>query len=258
MTRSPGRCQRPQANEQGFVMIAVLLFVAILMISLTVAMPKVIRQIQRDREIETMHRGMEYARAVRLYYRRFGAYPATIDALVMTNGIRFLRKRYTDPITGKDDWKPILLGHNKAPTVLGLFGEPIYGLGAVTNAALSGGTLTPSGGAASSPDESSTDGTTSSDTNSTSEAGSSNTGQTYGGGAIIGFSPASPKQSILNYKRKNHYNEWEFVYDPRADRLGGGLQPIAPNPPYPGSPGYGPAPSGGNSGTGNPAPSSLR
>jgi hypothetical protein len=34
---------------------------------------------------------------------------------------------------------------------------------------------------------------------------------------IIGFSPNSPKQSILVYKKKNHYNEWEFVYDPLSD-----------------------------------------
>ena len=40
--------------------------------------------------------------------------------------------------------------------------------------------------------------------------------QTFGGGGIIGFSPASPKQSILIYKKKNHYNEWEFLYSPLA------------------------------------------
>ncbi len=26
-----------------------------------------------------------------------------------------------------------------------------------------------------------------------------------------------PKQSILVYKKKNHYNEWEFTYDPLSD-----------------------------------------
>ena len=47
--------------------------------------------------------------------------------------------------------------------------------------------------------------------------GSGQTGQTFGGAGIIGFSPASPKQSILVYKKKNHYNEWEFTYDPLSD-----------------------------------------
>ena len=35
----------------------------------------------------------------------------------------------------------------------------------------------------------------------------------------MGFSPNSPKQSILVYKKKNHYNEWEFLYDPIADQM---------------------------------------
>jgi len=43
------------------------------------------------------------------------------------------------------------------------------------------------------------------------------TGQTFGGAGIVGFSPASAKPSILIYKKKNHYNEWEFVYDPLTD-----------------------------------------
>ena len=245
MTRLPGRRQSPPPSEAGFVLIAVVFVVAILTISLAVALPKVRQEIQRDREIETMHRGKEYARAIRLYYRKFGTYPTSIDALVMTNDIRFLRKRYTDPITGKEDWKPILLGQNKAPTAMGFFGEPLDNVGRMGNAGFTGGMPTTSGSA-----DSSINGNTGAtdSTNLTSE-------QTYGGGPIIGVSPASPNQSILNYKKKSHYNEWEFVYDPRVDRLGR-LQPgppTAPNPPYSGSPGFGPAPSGGNSGGNTPS-----
>ena len=58
-------------------------------------------------------------------------------------------------------------------------------------------------------------------TDSSSSSGSSSSatstglsGQTFGGGGIIGFSPGSPKKSILLYKKKNHFNQWEFVYDP--------------------------------------------
>jgi hypothetical protein len=43
------------------------------------------------------------------------------------------------------------------------------------------------------------------------------TGQTFGGAGIIGVTPASPKQSILVYKKKNHYNEWEFLYSPLSE-----------------------------------------
>jgi hypothetical protein len=36
---------------------------------------------------------------------------------------------------------------------------------------------------------------------------------------MIGVSPTSTKQSILVYKKKNHYNEWEFFYDPLAEQM---------------------------------------
>ena len=100
---------------------------ALLVISLAVAAPKIANSIQRDRDLETFHRGMQYRRAVQLYYRKFHAYPPNVDALVKTNDIRFLRKKYIDPITGKDDWKPILFGQNKTPTAMGFFGQPLAG-----------------------------------------------------------------------------------------------------------------------------------
>ena len=99
----------------------------LLVISLSVAAPKIARSIQRDRDLETFHRGMQYRRAVQLYYRKFHAYPPNVEALVNTNDIRFLRKKYKDPITGQDDWKPIAFGQNKTPTAMGFFGQPLAG-----------------------------------------------------------------------------------------------------------------------------------
>src|ERR1700722_17105736 len=95
------------APEQGYVMLIAIFFIALLVISLAVAAPKIARSIQRDRDLETFHRGVQYRRAVQLYYRKFHAYPPNVEALVNTNDIRFLRKKYKDPITGQDDWKPI-------------------------------------------------------------------------------------------------------------------------------------------------------
>jgi type II secretory pathway pseudopilin PulG len=266
MKTSPIR--RP--TEEGYVLLAVICMLALLILALSVAVPKVREDIQRDREIETMQRGKQYIRAIKMYYKKFGAYPPNIDALVKTNEIRFLRKRYLDPITGKDDWKPILFGQNKAPTAMGFFGQPMTGatlagigpsggngvagastIGGGLGSSLGGGfgssasssTLTAPTGATTSSDSGSTD-TSGSSTAATgtglggqtlggtglggtgsggtglggqSAGGSGLTGQTFGGAGIIGFSPASPKQSILIYKKKNHYNEWEFVYDPAAD-----------------------------------------
>jgi len=252
--------RRGRPSEDGYILVMVMFLLAVLIISMAVAVPRVREDIQRDREVETMQRGLQYRRAIQLYYRKFHAYPPNIDALVKTNEIRFLRKRYTDPMTGKDDWKPILFGRNKTPLVLGFFGQALAGStlagtgpGGVTGAsaigsgfmsgggsssgsAFSSGSSLSSGGsifgsntgtgAAGSPtgttagtgtagDAGSTTGGTSGSDNSGGTIGST---QTFGGGGIIGFSPGSEKQSILLYKKKDHYNEWEFLYSPQQDQ----------------------------------------
>jgi type II secretory pathway pseudopilin PulG len=236
--------RRPKPSEEGYILVAVIFMLAILMISMMVAAPAIKKDIQRDRELETMQRGKQYARAIKMYYKKFNAYPPNVDALVKTSNIRFLRKKYIDPTTGKDEWKPVRLGQNKTPTAMGFFGQPMAGstmagigssggngvTGATTLGSSSSifgssssssssatGTTSSSGTTADSGSTSSTDATSSS-TSSSATGLSGQTGQTFGGVGIIGFSPNSPKQSILVYKKKNHYNEWEFVYDPLADQ----------------------------------------
>jgi type II secretory pathway pseudopilin PulG len=240
--------RRSSASEDGYVLVAVIFMTAILVLSLAIAMPKVREDIQRDRDEETMQRGKQYIRAVQLYYRKFHAYPPNVDALVKSNDIRFLRKKYVDPTTGKDEWKPVLFGQNKTPTAMGFFGQPLAGStlagigpsgGNTTTGSTTGGPFnspsnTTSSATPTPPTTTGTDqsgatdangnptggtGTGQSATGTTGSAfGSSNnptgSGQAFGGAGIIGFSPQSPKQSILIYKKKNHYNEWEFTYDP--------------------------------------------
>ena len=49
------------------MLVAVIFMLALLIIAMAVALPKIAADIQRDREIETMHRGMQYIRAIQLY-----------------------------------------------------------------------------------------------------------------------------------------------------------------------------------------------
>lgn len=236
-------------SEDGYVLVAVVFMMLLLVLSLSVAIPKVREDIQRDREEETMQRGKQYIRAIQLYYRKFHAYPPNVDALVKTNDIRFLRKKYIDPTTGKDEWKPIMWGQNKTPMAMGFFGQPLAaaiggGIGPSGGNTPANG-LNPGGGIFGTGQGGSTDsgvappgqnGTgTDQNQNPASGAGSAGStggtgsifgssnnptgnGQTFGGAGIIGFSPQSPKQSILVYKKKNHYNEWEFLYSPQMDQ----------------------------------------
>jgi type II secretory pathway pseudopilin PulG len=282
-------------------MLIAIFLMALLALSLTIAVPKMARSIQRDRDLETFHRGMQYRRAIQLYYRKFHAYPPNVEALINTNDIRFLRKKYIDPITGQADWKPIAFGQNKTPTAMGFFGQPLAGnastlagigpggagvLPGTTNpgsgfstgspsgpssifgSSDTGSDQTPSTGASGPTDNSSgangsgIPGTTGS-TGSAFSSGTSSTGTgpnsaapTFGGAGIIGFSPASDKTSILVYKKKQHYNEWEFTYDPLSDMktIGGGNaglvgQPAANTTTSVGTPTFGPTP--------NPTPNPL-
>ena len=115
---------RKTDSEDGYVLVAVIFLAVILLISLAIAAPKMAKAIQRDKELETIHRGEQYRRAIKLYYTKFGSYPTSIDQLVQTNEIRFLRRKYTDPMTGKDDWKPVFFGQAHVRP-LGFFGQPL-------------------------------------------------------------------------------------------------------------------------------------
>jgi type II secretory pathway pseudopilin PulG len=254
-------------GEEGFMLLAVICLLALLIISLSVALPKISKEIQRDRELETMQRGKQYARGIKMYYKKMGAYPPNLEALTKPagpGGLRFLRKQYVDPTTGKKEWKIIHFGEAKTQT-LGFFGQPISGMGMAGNSLMAGvgpstggglggssfggsggglggssfggagGGLTPSSGIGGAPTDPGSGQGSSGATNPTGTGtgiggagGSSMGGQSFGGLGIIGFSPTSQKASILVYKKKKKYSEWEFVYDPLADMFGGGGMPGGP------------------------------
>ena len=249
------RANRPEncsgSRESGFVLLSVLLLVALIVLALAVAAPKIADSIRRDRENEFYHRGMQYQRAIKLYYRKFQRYPTSLDQLEKTNDVRFLRKRYKDPISGKDEWRLIHLGEAKVPP-MGFFGQP---LAAGVAAAAVGSPIGSAGGAGASPTAggfsaitpptagsstpgtsnpgsttpgSPTDGTDSGSpasgtagTLGSASGSASSLGPTTGsGGPIVGVSSTSDKPSIRIYNKQAHYNEWEFVYDPTQDKAG--------------------------------------
>jgi type II secretory pathway pseudopilin PulG len=114
-------------GEDGFMLVGLIVAIFFILLALSVAAPKVAQALRRDREVEAVHRGNQYVRAIRLYYKKFGHYPGSIEQLEKTNNIRFLRQRYIDPMTGKDDWRIIKVGEAKT-TVKGFFGAPLTGM----------------------------------------------------------------------------------------------------------------------------------
>lgn len=237
--------ERPETQisdpEQGFALIACIVAIFILLLVLAVAAPKISRDLQRDRELESLHRGNEYVRAIQLYYRKFGRYPTSVAQLEKTNNIRFLRKKYDDPLTGKPDWRLIFVGQNKT-TVKGLFGKPLAGLptsgiggaglgGAATVGGSNGGNTSGSFGSSSTFGTSSaTPGSGASTFGGTQTTGSSPSGSTGigtqsatsfqgAGGPIMGVGSSKTGDSIVVLNEQTDYGTWEFLYDPRIEQL---------------------------------------
>src|SRR5208337_410990 len=90
------------SEESGFALLLVFVLAAGIAITLYMEMPRVAFESQRAREQMSIDRGMQYARAIQLFNRKFAAFPLTLEDLETKRNIRFLRHRYKDPLTGKD------------------------------------------------------------------------------------------------------------------------------------------------------------
>src|SRR5690349_15757745 len=99
--------QHKSGKEQGYILLSLMLMMTLMVIALTIEAPRVAQQIKREKEEELIHRGNEYRNAIKKYFRKFGRYPVSLDQLENTNNMRFLRRRYKDPFTGKEDRKSV-------------------------------------------------------------------------------------------------------------------------------------------------------
>src|SRR4026207_1900286 len=89
-------------RDSGFSLAALIFFATAASIFIAAAVPAYQMQAKREMEAELIFRGEEYARAIQKYQRKFGVYPTSVDQLVSTNGLRFLRRPYKDPMTDKE------------------------------------------------------------------------------------------------------------------------------------------------------------
>jgi type II secretory pathway pseudopilin PulG len=245
-----------RTGEQGYMLLAMIVMVTLVLIALAAAAPVVARDLRRDKEVESAHRAEQYVRALRLYYRKFKTYPPSMEALEKSNNVRFLRKQYVDPLTGKPDWRIIHVGEQQT-SVKGFFGEPLGGLdtkgiggglGSAAGMASSfGNSGTPSGTATvgqtnalaggfsgatvATPGTGGTAGTGGATGTSSSPTSGSGSGFGSGGvGQIMGVGSARTGESILTPNQQTSYDTWEFLYDPKiellyakANILGGGM-----------------------------------
>jgi hypothetical protein len=101
----PVRNRRP--GERGFALLLVFLLAAAVALMLYSQVPRVAFESERDKEQLLIDRGEQYQRAIGQFFIAYKRYPSTIEELEHTNDKRYLRKRYVDPYTGKDEWRLI-------------------------------------------------------------------------------------------------------------------------------------------------------
>ncbi|HEV2710786.1 MAG TPA: type II secretion system protein [Edaphobacter sp.] len=229
-----------RASEQGFLLLGLVVAIFLILLALSVAAPTVAHELRREREVETVRRGNAYVRAIEVYYLKVGSYPGSMAQLEKTNNMRFLRKRYIDPMTGKDDWRLIRLGEAKT-TVKGFFGKPLGGIegsGLGSSSGMTSSEMSPSGtskspgfgssggtgsGFGSSSFGASGSGTTGSSASAsgpTSDSTSSGFGSSSGTqGPFVGVGLTKDGSSIMTLNEQTTYPTWEFLYDPRIEQL---------------------------------------
>jgi type II secretory pathway pseudopilin PulG len=278
----PGSRQR--SAEGGYILITLMMMATIVVIMLAVVLPQMAQQVRRDQEMELIHRGVQYSRAIRRFFKKNGRYPVRLEELENSNNIRYIRQRYKDPTTGKD-FKLLHFGEvrvgvagiaggvapganalgavpgpstdtSSGQSSLGSAGTPNTGAALNPRGALSNQTTDSSGGGssaagtsssfsnASAPGDSSGRGSSSPFSSNQPGSGSASgfSGQVFGGGPIVGVVSTSKKQSIREFNKKNHYNDWQFIYDPSTDR--GGLLNTPAQPALQGVPAQNQQPAG--------------
>jgi len=222
-------------------MAVLLVAMAVMLMLMTVAMPVWRQQARREREEELLFRLKQYAHALALYQRRVpGGSPGTIDDLVKQ---RYLRKKYMDPMTGKDF--TILRVGQVSP---GMTGPGV-------NLSPDGRSISFRGQQGSTQAGSGSGGRTSSATPGTSSPGVVQPGMMGGaaGGAVGGIRAVvstSKETSLRAWKGRTQYDQWEVAIEDITPRFFGQGQQQPGQQNRPGSQGPGSNRPGASSPTG--------
>ena len=105
--------RRAPRGQAGYALMMVVFFTALLLIATMVAAPRLLLEGKREKEKEMIWRGHQYVRGVKLYFRKMGRFPTSIDDLTKpkTGSLRFMRQAYKDPMNGADgSWRLIYVG----------------------------------------------------------------------------------------------------------------------------------------------------
>ena len=236
--RAHDRIRSSSRGQGGYAVLMVMFLTTVLLISATVAIPNLLTAGRRQREDELIWRGQQYARGIRLYYRKNARFPQSLEDLTKPkNGLRYLRQAYKDPMNRADgSWRLIyigpggeIIGSVKQHTLLqqSVRASTIIGQqrAVATAATTSPGTPFPLEGTNPAATPPTQDGSTPA---AGSDTGDDLTGKVFGG-FIIGVGSKVNRKSIKIFDGSTNYREWEFLFSTGQGGLGGpGQAPAAP------------------------------
>lgn len=246
-------------SERGYALLLVIFLVTLLAIATTIIVPNILTEGRREKEKEMIWRGKQYTRGVKLYYRKMGRFPTSLDDLTKPKlgSLRFMRQAYKDPMN-KDDgsWRFIYVG--PAGQLIGSLKPPQQNLqlpgaapigtpaGALNGPGAPGqpggfgqqggfsqqsqGGLLPSGANSGTNSGTNPPGTTGTPVSADQGTPGSNPADaipmgdtpTIVGGNIIGVGSKINKRSIIVYEKAKNYRLFEFIWDPSKDNVIGG------------------------------------
>lgn len=238
---------RVRKREGGYALLLVVFLTAILLITSMSVGLRILTEGRRQKEQEMIWRGKQYTRGIKMYYRKFGRFPTSMDNLTkpQNGNIRFMRQPYTDPMN-KDDgsWRLIYVGPagqligslKPQPSLqlpgIGQAGVPTPSTGILStsgNSPFGAGPTTPApGGFGAGTATGTTTGTGAATGTGTGATGTDATGAgtegqpipdtpTIVGGNIIGVGSKINKSSIMVYDKATNYRLFEFIWDPSKD-----------------------------------------
>jgi hypothetical protein len=255
------RAARPLGTprERGYALLMVMFIAALMIAVVMTAAPNILTQGKREKEEEMIWRGKQYVRGIKLYYRKLGRFPTSLDDLTKTKvgTLRFMRKAYKDPMNkGDGSWRLIyvgpagqLIGSLKPPqtiniaaaggstlgtpaSILAGANQPRLGVG--PGQALAGaqaGTAPGAAGGETPPNPSAAD---QGEPASNPAPGAPADTPVIIGGNIIGVGSKVAERSVKVYEKAKNYRLFEFVWDPSKDVLvvgPPGVQVGSPNAP---------------------------
>ena len=107
------KARRARKNERGYALLVIAFAATLLLIAAMTAAPKIKTVRQREKEQEMIWRGNQYVRGIKLYYRKNGKFPTSLEDLTkpQVGNIRFMRQQYKDPMNPEDgSWRLIYVG----------------------------------------------------------------------------------------------------------------------------------------------------